>query len=151
MNKDTVPKNIYTQVDEIAADMERLFYHLFCPKDPAKSLATRKWHPLVDIIETEGKMVIKVDLAGVEKSDINISLDKNCLKISGSRKEVLPPNVKCYHQMEINYGEFERVLPVKPGTEKSSIEAKFGNGFLTIIVHDKPGENKKRNIKVDVK
>ena len=151
MNKNNAPKNIYSQVDEIAGDMERLFYHLFCPKDSARSASTRKWHPLVDIIEAEDKIIIKVDLAGVEKNDINISLDRNCLTISGTRKEIVPPQVKCYHQMEINYGEFERILPLKQGVEKNSIEAKFGNGFLTIIIHDKPGGNRKRNVKVDVK
>ena len=149
--KDDTPKDLYGQVDEIANDMERLFYHLFCPKDPAKSLATKKWHPLADIIETDDKIIIKLELAGVNKSDINISLEKNHLVITGCRKEILPTNVKCYHQMEINYGEFERILPLKPGIAKSSIEAKFGNGFLTIIVQNKSGENNKKTIKVDVK
>ena len=151
MNKNNLPVKIFSQIDEISEDMERLFYHLFCPKGPAKSPPTAKWHPLVDILEAEDRLVIKVELAGVEKNDINISLEKNCLYISGKRKEILPPDVKCYHQMEINYGEFERILPLKDGITKSSIEAKFGNGFLTIIIHNKPRENGKRSIKVDVK
>lgn len=151
MNKNNFPAKIFSQIDDLSEDMERLFYHLFCPKDPAKSLATGKWHPLVDIIETTNKIVIKVELAGVDKNDININLEKNSLCISGKRKEIIPPDVKCYHQMEINYGEFERILPLKEGIEKSSIEAKFGNGFLTIIIHNKLRDNRKKTIKVDVK
>jgi HSP20 family protein len=150
MKSDT-PKKHPGRSNNIANDMERLFYDLFCPKNPAKSLAIHNWHPLADIIETEDKIIIKLELAGVDKNDINITLENNHLVISGVRKEILPPKIKCYHQMEINYGEFERILPLMQGTDRSSIEAKFGNGILTIIVRNKPERNSIKSVKVEVK
>jgi HSP20 family protein len=150
MKDDESSKDLYGQMDEIANDMERLFYHLFCPKDPARSVATRKWHPLTDIIETEDRIIIKLELAGVEKDNISITLDKDRLTISGCRKETLPPNIKGYHQMEINYGEFERVLPLKQGTGKASISATFGNGFLTITIDTTKTGGSKKSVPVDI-
>jgi len=147
---DEISKDPSSQMDEIANDMERLFYHLFCPKDFGKTLATKKWHPWTDVIETEDNIVIKLELAGVGKEDINITIKHNCLIITGRRNDVLPPKILSYHQMEINYGEFERTIPLQPGTEKSAIEAKFGNGFLTIIINKKRPSNPKINIQVDV-
>ncbi len=135
--KDEASKDLSEQMDEIANDMERLFYHLFCPKDPVRSFATSKWHPLTDIIETDEKILIKLELAGVDKKDIDITIDKNRLIISGCRRETLPPDIKGYHQMEINYGGFERVLPLKPGTNKSAIRATFGDGLPMITIDPK--------------
>ncbi len=149
--KDEPSKDLYNQMDEIANDMERLFYHLFCPKDPAKSLATKKWHPLTDVIETESKLVIKLELAGVDKKDISILLREHCLVITGRRREIVPPKIKSYHQMEVNYGEFERTVHLTPGTAKSAIEAKFGNGFLTIIVDTKRRRPSTKKVHVEIK
>jgi HSP20 family protein len=149
--KDEASKNLSEQMDEIANDMERLFYHLFCPKDPGRSLATKKWHPLTDIIETDDRIIIKLELAGVDKKDIEITVNKGFLIVRGCRREVLPPDVKGYHQMEINYGNFERTLPLKPGTDKSAIEAKFGEGFLTIIIDTRQRRSSKKTVKVDIR
>ena len=149
--KDETSKDLYDEMDEIANDMERLFYHLFCPKNPVKSLATKKWHPPTDIIETEDRIIIKLELAGVEKEDISLTIERNFLVVRGRRREILPDSIKGYHQMEINHGDFERILPLKPGTTKSAIEAKFGNGFLTITVDTKRPGTMKDNTHVDIK
>ncbi len=149
--KDETSKDLYDEMDEIANDMERLFYHLFCPKNPAKSLATKKWHPLTDIIETEDRIIIKLELAGVEKEDISLTMERNFLVLRGRRREILPDSIKGYHQMEINYGEFERILPLKPDTTKATIKAKFGNGILTITVDTKHPGTMKDNTHVDIK
>lgn len=132
--------NIFDELDNIHWDMERLFHSLFNPKHPLHLLADRKWKPLTDVCEINGEIVIKTELPGVEKEDISITLEGRQLIIHGIRNN---PMQKCgvvYHQMEINYGEFERVLMLPQAFEPERIKAELKDGFLYITIRrDKEG------------
>lgn len=128
--------NLFDDLDNLHWEMERLFHSLFNPKHPFHLLADRRWRPLTDMYEVDNELVIKVEIPGVNKNDITITLDGRLLVIRGTRNI---PEQKCsivYHQMEINYGEFERVLMLPAGfdTEKIKAELKDKEGFLYITI-----------------
>lgn len=91
------------------------------------------WIPPVDIYEFVDKFVILVELPGIDKNDIDISLKNGILKISGVRKEIHNENRVRIHQMEINYGYFERTIDVGEIDEKS-IKADLKDGILIITI-----------------
>ncbi|MBI5194440.1 MAG: Hsp20/alpha crystallin family protein [Nitrospirae bacterium] len=129
--------NLFDDLDNIHWEMERLFHSLFNPKHPFHLLADRRWRPLTDMYEVDDELMIKVEIPGVHKDDISITLEDRLLVIRGTRNI---PEQKCsivYHQMEINYGEFERVLMLPAGydTEKIKAELKDKEGFLYITIN----------------
>src|SRR3990170_3887685 len=66
------------------------------------------WSPPTDIYETQGKLVIKIEIAGMKQSDITINIENKVLSISGTRKEIVES--RSYHQIEIRFGDSEASL-----------------------------------------
>lgn len=131
-------ERIFKQIDAVASEMENLFYHLFAPRNPAKCVGRHTWSPLSDVYETADELIVKMELAGVKRDNIGITLDGGRLTIRGLRQEAAPPETVAYHQMEINYGYFERVFHLRPGVAQEDISAHFEDGFLTIAVAKRP-------------
>jgi HSP20 family protein len=92
------------------------------------------WVPNTDVYVADGGMVIKVELAGMKKEDLELTVDGNRLKISGYRPDGCR-SAKCNFQlMEINYGAFESVIELPPDYDLCQARAAYQNGFLRIDV-----------------
>jgi HSP20 family protein len=93
------------------------------------------WVPPTDVYETKGNIIVKVEVPGVNKKDINIRFAGENLVISGERIEEQKSEEKIFHEMEISYGPFEKAIylgSIKIDTGK--IEANYKDGFLEIIL-----------------
>jgi len=143
-------KDVFKQMDVIASEMENLFYHLFSPKHPITSVCQHHWSPLADVYETAQQLIIRLDLAGVKRGEIGISLEGDRLIVRGSRAESAPAGILTYHQMEINYGYFERVFHLRHGIRQEDITAHFEDGFLTINIAKSPPNQKKTPIGIAI-
>ena len=97
-----------------------------------KAVAGRTWYPAADVYQTPDGWVIKVELAGVSKADVQIDLEGNELRISGSRKDKSCSTGVSYHQMEITYSSFEKALRFPAPIEGSEVEHTFEDGLLII-------------------
>ena len=92
------------------------------------------WVPNTDVYVTESGLVIKVELAGMRKEDLELTLEGNRLKISGYRPDGCRAPKCTFLVMEINYGAFESMIEVPPGYDLSHARAAYQNGFLRIDV-----------------
>lgn len=92
------------------------------------------WIPNTDVFVTEGTLVIKVELAGMSREDLELTVEGNRLMISGQRPDT-SRSAKCkFLVMEINYGPFECVIEIPPGYDLSEARAAYQNGFLRVEV-----------------
>ena len=92
------------------------------------------WSPNTDVYVTETGLVIKVELAGMKKEDLQLVIEGNKVKISGHRPDgCRSPKCK-FLVMEINYGSFQSVIELPPGYDLSQAKAAYQNGFLRIDV-----------------
>jgi HSP20 family protein len=92
------------------------------------------WTPNTDVYVTETGMVIKVELAGMRKEDLQLVIEGNKVKISGQRPDgCRSPKCK-FLLMEINYGAFESVVELPEGYDLTGAKAAYQNGFLRIDV-----------------
>jgi len=92
------------------------------------------WIPNTDVYTTEGILVIRVELAGMRREDLELIVEGNRLMISGQRPDD-GRNAKCkFLVMEINYGSFECVIEIPPGYDLSQAKAAYQNGFLRVDV-----------------
>jgi HSP20 family protein len=103
--------------------------------------------PSMDIFTEGDDVIVKGELPGMKKEDINVSLTKDTISISGEKKKEEKVEKKDYYSFERSYGSFKRSfsLPTEVQTEKAS--AKFKNGVLEIRI-PKTEEAKKKEKKV---
>src|SRR5579859_6844625 len=92
------------------------------------------WAPNTDVYQTDEGLVIKVELAGMRREDLELNVEGNCLRISGQRPDGCRAPQCRFLVMEINYGTFESVIELTPGYELSKAKASYQNGFLRIDV-----------------
>lgn len=88
------------------------------------------WRPPTDVYELESTVVVRIEIAGIHESDLDISVQDQFLIVRGTRADI--PERRAYHQMEIRYGEFgvEVQLPVPVVIDDA--QAEYRNGFLVI-------------------
>ncbi len=92
------------------------------------------WAPNIDVYVTDSGLVIKVELAGMQRENLELTVEGNKLRISGQRPDgCRPPRCK-FLVMEINYGGFESVVEVPEGCDLSLGKAVYQNGFLRVDV-----------------
>jgi HSP20 family protein len=108
-------------------------YNNWRPSRADKSAETH-WVPNTDVYVTEDALVIKVELAGMRKEDLELTVERNRLTITGHRPDnCRAPKCK-FLVMEINYGSFQSVIELPPGYDLSQAKAAYQNGFLRIDV-----------------
>ena len=102
------------------------------PQAPGESESY--WVPNTDVYVTEDGLVIKVELAGMRKEDLQLVIEGNKVKITGHRPDgCRSPKCK-FLVMEINYGAFESVLELPEGYDLTKAKAAYQNGFLRLDV-----------------
>lgn len=101
---------------------------MFC--DPSGGKPT--WVPLMDIAETPEKVLVILEVPGVRRADIDVGVEEGLLIIKGCRREFLPKATVCHHHVEIDRGEFHRVIKIPAGFRLEEAEAKLEDGLLTI-------------------
>lgn len=90
-----------------------------------------RWQPATDIYETEEKIIILMEIAGIKEEDLTILLHQNTLIVQGIRRFSYE-SPRAIHQMEIPYGEFSVELSFNIPVDDSQIEAIYDQGFLRI-------------------
>ena len=108
------------------------------------------WVPNTDVYASSEGLIIKVELAGMRREDLELVIEGNQIKISGHRPDgCRAPNCK-FLVMEINYGAFESVLEVPEGYELTQAKAAYQNGFLRIDVPLKAAKSAPAKISVPI-
>lgn len=95
------------------------------------------WVPRVDVYETKDKIIVLVEIAGVKKEDIDLTFHEGKLILRGTRQENYVSDPEIYYQMEINFGPFERVIPLPSEVDAQNAEAVYKDGFLEIVLPKK--------------
>lgn len=150
------PSQMFAPVDEV----ERLFERLM----PRGWLAPMAWNwplwgrgeeafenirvPQLDVIDRDKDIVIRAELPGVEKKDLEVSLSDTTLNIKGKISKETKEERKDYFRCEISRGNFSRSLSLPSGVDTSKISANLKEGILEIIL---PKEESVQRRSVEVK
>lgn len=104
--------------------------------------------PELNVYETDKMFEITVELPGMSKNDIDISLDDNILTISGERKaHHEEEDGRRYHRVESRFGTFRRSMPLPNVVDYEKANASYENGVLTISI-PKLKEKAGRKVKI---
>ena len=108
------------------------------------------WDMAVDIYEQDGATVAKMNLPGISPEDIDISIEKDTLVVSGSRKDEKEVEKKDYYSKEIRRGSFSRTIPLQKSVDTQKTVANYKDGVLTIAMPLIKGA-KSNAVKIEVK
>ena len=129
--------------------MNRLLEEAFGPAASTNEESFDLWAPPCDIYETDNELVVQVELPGVKKEDVKVSIENNVLTISGERKFEEETKRENYRRAERSYGQFMRsfILPNTVDTDK--VSAEFKDGVLRVGL-PKREESKPKAVEVKV-
>ena len=109
--------------------------------------ATTTWSPAVDIFETEGEIVVKAELPGMDRKDITLNLEKNVLTLKGERRFEKETKDDNYHRIERSYGTFSRAFSIPATVDEENIRADYKDGVLKIVLPKKE-QSKPKQIRI---
>jgi len=107
------------------------------------------WSPALDLYDDKDDFVAKVELPGMKKEDIQISLHEGVLTVSGERKHEFEGKEGETFRSERYFGKFQRSVSLPAMVDGSKVSATYKDGILTITL-PKAEEAKPRHIEVSV-
>ena len=125
-------------------DIDRFFDE----DSPVMALPKFGFDLAVDVYEKNGNVIAEMHLPGIDPEKIDISVEENYLKISGSREEKKEIEEKDYYSKEIRHGSFERTIPLSHAVKKDKADASYKDGVLKVTIPK--DERKDGTVKVKV-
>jgi len=135
-------------LERLSASFEKAFQDIFRtrPVSPMFTTSERSWVPQMDIYETPEEIIILAELAGVEKDQLEVEINRKAVRIHGDRPCLTRIEKSTYRLAEIQYGRFERILFLPSPIDTETVSASFSNGLLRIhlakiprdVVHSVP-------------
>jgi len=136
--------NPFQMMHRFTKDMERLFedfqgfsFPNFFTTDfaPFRSgLEKGAWMPQIEVLQNNGKLMVRADLPGLAKDDVKLEITDDFLTISGERKEEKEEKREGFYRSERSYGSFYRQIPLPEGAKTENAAATFANGVLEITI-----------------
>lgn len=141
------------------AEMEQMFEQMFSSnwmrpfnwETPSYSRMAQPFGgkmPKVDVIDRDDEIMVRAELAGVDKKDLDISLANNTVTIKGSSKQEQKEEKGDYYRCEISQGSFSRTLALPADIDTDKAKASFKDGLLELTL-PKLKSAQKRSIKVE--
>ena len=132
----------FAEIERIRREFDRLMEELM-PREEGE----RVFAPVVDVYETDQELVVKAELPGVKKENVEVTIRDNALHIRGEKKEEKEEKTESYHRVERVYGKFERVIPLPTDVKVEAAKAEFKDGVLEIRI-PKAESSKEKKIEI---
>jgi HSP20 family protein len=133
--------------------MERFFDRRMLPRWPERWLggdAMEITTPAVDLYEEKDEIVVKAELPGMDKENIEVNLSDHHLTIKGEKKKEEEVKEENYYRSERSYGAFLRTLELPAEVHADKVKAAFKNGILEVrLPKTEEAKAKEINVKVE--
>jgi len=113
------------------------------------AMTTASFTPAVDVYEDEKKVMLKLEVPGIEEKDLDVSVENNTLTVKGERKFEKEEKEENFHRIERRYGSFFRAFTLPSTVDTEHVEASYNAGVLKLELKKKP-EAQPKQIKVNI-
>lgn len=131
-------------------ELNRLFDDVWLSPFHEMERRTGTYLPPVNVRENNGQVIAEVELPGMSEKEIDITVTRDTLRISGEKKQQEETKEENYYCMESSYGSFDRVVDLPAEVDEGKTEAEFKKGVLTVTM-PKSQEAKAKSKKIPVK
>jgi HSP20 family protein len=140
----------FSAMRRFADEMDQIFEGFGFPP-----MASGRWgmnemdfNPVVDIVERDGKLILRADLPGMTKDDVTVDISENSVLIEGERKYEHEENDRGVYRSERSYGHFRREIPLPEGVKTENATAHFKNGVLEVVLDASETAKNHRRIEI---
>lgn len=120
----------------VKQDMDRVFERLFggalWPDIPRAKAFEAMWEPALDFIEGEKEFIVKLEVPGVTRDDLDVTVDGTLLTLSGKREVMEEKKGEDFLWQERQFGRFMRTLRLPAPIREAEVVATYENGMLTV-------------------
>jgi HSP20 family protein len=134
------------EVDSLQTEVNRVF-DAFFGSGAANATRARRWVPAMDLVETADHLVLKADLPGLGRDDVNIEVKDGMLSVSGERRAESEESSEGFYRVERAFGQFSRSMTLPDGIDAEKITADFHEGVLEVRI-PKPEERKPHRVAI---
>lgn len=139
MRRGIVQFNPFAELERIRREFDKLFDELAPAREGNVVIA-----PAIDVYETASEIVVKAEMPGIKREDIEVSLKENALYIRGEKKQEYEEKTETVHRVERVFGKFERVVILPPYAVQESAKAEFKDGVLEIRFQKSEGVKERK-------
>ena len=124
----------FRELVSLQQEMNRLFEDMMTRRPEGAAAEAAIWVPAVDVSEREDAITVRLEVPGVKKEDIKISVTNNILTVKGEKRMEKDTTDESYHRVERVYGTFVRSLELPTTVAADQVKAAYGDGVLTITL-----------------
>ena len=128
----------WKQMNFVQEEMDQLFNQFRNLWTSPLFSANRIWRPPTDVLEFDDRIVVRTEIAGVQKDKISIAIKDNVLMLRGTRQKELESDDCVFRNMELTYGRFERNILLPETVDPDRVTATYRDGFLEITIQKNP-------------
>ena len=152
--KPAASTSLLTRFQEDVDRMERMFDDFW----PSRMTSLRNWAgprlgavtaPAVDVFEQGDDVVVKAEIPGAKKDEIEVNVNGSMLTISGKKERSEEVKEENYYRCERSYGSFARTVELPAEVQHDKAAATFKDGVLEIRL-PKTAEAKKKSVKLKI-
>jgi HSP20 family protein len=161
-NTELLAANPFELMQRMSDEMDRVFGRVLGGLGAGRSLAGRSpvsglpsidqpvWSPRIEAFQEGDKFIIRAELPGLKKDDVEVNVTDDAVIIQGQRREERTEEREGFYHSERSYGSFYRAIPLPEGTIADTAEASFRDGVLEIRLQAPPREVS-RGRKIEIK
>jgi HSP20 family protein len=123
-----------SSLNSLQNEVNRLFASVFPGAVEGSEAPSSVWSPNMDLMESDDQYHLSVDLPGISKKDVSISVENNRLTIRGERSAESRTEDDNVLRMERSFGSFYRAVRLPEFFNEDAIKASFKNGVLSIVL-----------------
>lgn len=139
------------EIDSLHREMDRLIDEFWQgPLASPLSAFSGRLTPQLDESEDEKAYHVRIELPGMDKEDVDVSLSDGMLTVRGEKKEEEEEKGKDFYRRERHFGSFRRTIPIPGEVDETKIDASFKKGVLSIDL-PKSAEAQKKVKHINVK
>jgi len=140
----------YQDFFNLQGRINRLFENDSLPVKSPEDVSLDSWSPTTDIFETKDEYILKLEVPGISKDDIQIEFNQDTLTVKGERKEEKEVNKDNYHRIERCCGSFSRSYTLPKNVDEKKIDASMKDGILELQI-PKQEESKTKTLPIKIK
>jgi len=124
--------SLQMKASDSSDEFDFYFQTFYNARRPVLMSQHKGWKPATDVYETDDEVVIVVDIASISTSDIRLTLQGQVLTLRGLRRELPVDEKRHYHNMEIDFGPFERRIDLPARVDPDRSVKRYLQGFLEV-------------------
>jgi HSP20 family protein len=106
------------------------------------------WSPQIEVFERDNQLIVRADLPGVDRGDVQVEIRDDAVVIQGERREEREEQRGNYYVSEVARGSFYREIPLPEGVNTDNATAVFRDGVLEIVIPEMQQESRRRQLEV---